>query len=212
MDGFVARIEEIPSDVAPTFRFYCDRCEQPHDQSAPGSFADRLKKMAARRLRHAVPSVGDLVDDVRANHPPATPELAAAATRARVLFSECPGCAKWVCRERCWNAAAGRCIGCVPRHDDAVAVRAAREILAREETAKKTRDSLYDRGSVERHLKGQEVLGRACPACGAEGKKGAFCNACGAPLLGPMPMECATCGIENEPGSKFCSGCGAALG
>lgn len=47
-----------------------------------------------------------------------------------------------------------------------------------------------------------------CPSCAAGNEPGSrFCNQCGAAL----EATCGACGHRNAPGSRFCSGCGAAL-
>ena len=44
-----------------------------------------------------------------------------------------------------------------------------------------------------------------CPACGATGTSGNFCNTCGAPL---GPRTCRHCSAPLSPQAKFCHKCG----
>ncbi|QBD83056.1 zinc-ribbon domain-containing protein [Ktedonosporobacter rubrisoli] len=60
---------------------------------------------------------------------------------------------------------------------------------------------------------------RPCPACHAEvDAASAFCTGCGHNMRAPASQVsasaayCANCGRANNPGVRFCSGCGAPLG
>ncbi|MGE5496247.1 MAG: zinc ribbon domain-containing protein [Burkholderiales bacterium] len=57
----------------------------------------------------------------------------------------------------------------------------------------------------------RERAARVCPNCGMENEPGVkFCGECGT-KLGVAAAYCPSCGSENAPGTKFCGECGAKL-
>jgi predicted nucleic acid-binding Zn ribbon protein len=48
-----------------------------------------------------------------------------------------------------------------------------------------------------------------CPNCGTR-SEGKFCQSCGTPLA--VPGHCASCGAKLDPGARFCTRCGEAVG
>ena len=210
LTGFVKEYQEIPESDG--FRFYCDRCRHHVDAAPAATLKKKILGAATRALGTTGQEARDLHREVTRAGGAREKELHAAADRIRDRFAECGGCGQWVCRINCWNGRADRCEDCAPNQEEVAAVARMKALDREAARRQEAEDRLYERAGVERQLQARNALeGRDCPQCGAEKRKGRFCNACGADLEAATPT-CSGCGAENEPDARFCSGCGSALG
>lgn len=116
--NFVSSYDDLSTDRGYQFRFKCDKCGNGHTSeyktstlgaaqsliSAASGFFSGLYSAnnAAYELQRAVG--GKNLDSA----------LNEAADAARPQFRHCPGCAKWVCLQACWNDRASQCEDCSP--------------------------------------------------------------------------------------------------
>ncbi len=126
--------------------------------------------------------------------------LRRAVTAAENHFNRCPRCTWHVCA-RCWNAAQGLCLHCVP--DTAAEMAVARQ--------RGLNDAVSDRGYAAGQSQGGGVDVNApvqlvCPQCRTESHGGQFCATCGHQL--GARTHCAGCGNQLPDGAAFCPGCG----
>ncbi|NMO92693.1 hypothetical protein [Actinomycetospora sp. TBRC 11914] len=83
-------------------------------------------------------------------------------------FVQCRGCGQWLCRQVCWNDAAGYCVGCVPRQAPVIPGRCGR-------------CGSYGDGAYCGHCGGPLRATTACGHCGTQLGTGNFCPGCGTP-------------------------------
>ncbi len=116
--AFTRRHEDASSEGIYQFRFFCDRCGAGW-LSPPESFS---LGAAEGLFREAGQVFGRLMGDAEApgelRRAAAGPGRDAAFARAveqgRSHLKKCSACGGWVCPEKCWDAGAGLCRGCVP--------------------------------------------------------------------------------------------------
>ena len=98
-----------------------------------------------------------------------------------------------------WNDEECLCTECAPRA--AVAMTSARANRLVEEIEEKAAASTYLKEEVTRKQ-------TFCPECGKPVGETKFCTNCGANLA---LDSCPKCGVSNQPGTRFCGGCGTRL-
>jgi hypothetical protein len=118
---------------------------------------------------------------------------------AKPNFHKCPKCNAWSCNS-CWNAEVSLCKQCAPILS--VELAAARSQVQVQQMKQQVAQTQVFSGDVS----GRQAL---CPRCGALAGSGKFCNSCGSPI---GAQACPQCGAQNNPGVKFCGGCGNKVG
>ena len=118
-------------------------------------------------------------------------------------FAQCPHCAKWVCRQSCWNDKRGLCKECAP--DMGVEMSAAQASRSREEVWAHAKMSAEDKKLSESNWR--ETIVASCPRCQVPLATNAkFCPNCGSSMANTK--KCANCGATVPMSSKFCLECG----
>lgn len=186
------------------FEFHCDQCQNgvmssfiPSTTGMAGGFFRAASSFFGGGLLGEAAAASDyLRDTTRGKARDAA--MARAVAEAAPQFRQCGRCRRWVCPDRCFNAARGLCLTCAP--DLAMETAAAQATAAREQVWEKARAADMTGGlDVTRQRAG------TCPHCGAVAGPGKFCQACGQPLQ--VVRHCGQCGAKVD--GKFCTECGA---
>ncbi|HUU13953.1 MAG TPA: zinc ribbon domain-containing protein [Terriglobia bacterium] len=192
------------TDKGYQFEFFCDRC----GNGFMSEFKASVTGLAAGALRAA----GNIFGGVLGRAGSGTYEIQRAIAgpghdrafreaveEAKPNFRQCPKCARWACRNLCWNEKRGLCYACAPSVET--------ELAAAQ--AQATVDQLKQKVTAQDLTRDIDVTSEAaalCPHCGARTQGSKFCAECGKPLR--PKNECPRCGTQFEAGSKFCPECG----
>jgi hypothetical protein len=195
---FVRNVEDISDDGGYKFRFHCDRCGDGVESQYVSSAANILKtglqvfSMFRAFGGYARGAVEGIDRGLRGKERDSAYEQAVG--EAKVHFSKCSHCGKWVCTH-CFNSTAGLCEGCAPDAHEAAALRKAQQAAAERVAA------------VERNPNAA-VAQVTCPVCSGPSGGGKFCQQCGANLA--AERRCGSCQAPVLLDAKFCGECGKA--
>jgi len=201
---FTRNYQDHSTDKGFQFEFFCDRC----GNGFTSPFVPSATGMAASALRAAGGLFGGFLGSAGSSAyeiermvlgPAHDKAYRDSVEEAKPNFSQCPKCAKWVCKATCWNQKRSLCYTCAPDVDTELAAAQAQETV----------DQIKEKLRHEDMTKDIEVTTEAvafCPECGARTQGGKFCPACGKALR--PKNECSKCGAKFELGSKFCPECG----
>jgi hypothetical protein len=205
---FTNNYQDLSSQRGFQFKFFCEKCGNGYlstfrastlgTAAAAANAAASLLGGLFGRAAQSAQSLQSLVAG-----PQHDAALNAAVKEISPLFKQCTRCGNWVCEPVCWNKKAGLCETCAPDLDEEIA--AAQASAARDQVQEKVRSVDY---LGQRDL--AQVVGTACPKCGAKSQGGKFCPECGAPLA--AKRKCANCGAEADGTPKFCPECGKPYG
>jgi hypothetical protein len=192
------------TDKGYQFEFFCDRCGN--------GFKSEFKASAAGLAVSALRAAGGLFGGILGSAGSSAYEIERAiqgpahdsafresVEAAKPNFSQCPKCAKWVCKATCWNQKRSLCYECAPDVDTELAAAQAQA------TAEQIREKVRQQDLTKDIDLTSEAVA-SCPACGAHTQGAKFCPECGKPLR--PKNECAKCGTKFEAGTKFCPECG----
>ncbi len=218
MQAFTRNYEDNSTEAGFQFTFYCDICNDGYKtkfiesttykkggllRGLTGAVSIGASLVGAHRVANSLERGADILSerfegmspDWQREHDRAF-ELA--QNEAKGHFHRCHKCHQWVC-EADWNDEEGLCTECAPRA--AVAMTSARANRLVEEIEEKAAASNYLKEEVTRKQ-------TFCPECGKPVGETKFCTNCGANLA---LDACPKCGVSNQPGTRFCGGCGTRL-
>lgn len=204
MIPFTDNYRDKSTEYGYQFEFICERCGNGYSSSFQKSAAGigggllrAASNLFGGRFGGSAYSADQLADMARGTG--RDNALRKAVDEMRPFFHQCHRCGDWVCRDVCWNEAAGLCTNCAPKMSQELGA------LQSEERLRQVRDKLTETDLTQGIDVGREVVAR-CPKCMAETHGAKFCPECGTALA--TTTTCSGCGASVPAGVKFCPECG----
>jgi hypothetical protein len=229
------------------FEFHCDRCGNGYASTfrkSVAGFGGRLLAMGGDLIGGDIgeraSALGEDAEAMRDSSRGSTHDkhLREAVEEMRQHFVQCGRCARWVCRQVCWNQR-GVCGTCAHELDHAMPPQAMPPQAMPPQVmpmppvsmppmppsmappmppAAPVAPAVRAVGTVYGSARVAPAAPvAACPSCGRDSGGGQFCQSCGTPLTASAPQPpaastfCRNCGSQLA-GQPFCGRCGAPAG